>query len=219
MVNIEGEKLNIIPQQDKTNMTGGKIWHFNLPCEWGSHCLTVAASLKHGTARRLSTTIPKKTPFVEWGGGKEVFVESPKHGTARHLSPPYPPTHVREKSTLPKHGTARPLTPPKNPPFVLEWGGGGTGGVHRGASPKNGTASRLSPPRKNPPYYGGNRGDSPWRCPRTTLQVAYPPLEKPTIRVLMGGGEGGVHRGVAHAWHCTSPIPPLPPLMSGIIKN
>jgi hypothetical protein len=148
MVNIEGEKLNIIPQQDKTNMTGGKIWHFNLPCEWGSHCLTVAASLKHGTARRLSTTIPKKTPFVEWGGGKEVFVESPKHGTARHLSPPYPPTHVREKSTLPKHGTARPLTPPKNPPFVLEWGGGGQGVF---------TVARL---------------------PRMALQVAYPPPEK-----------------------------------------
>jgi hypothetical protein len=114
-------------------------------------------------------------------------VESPKHSTARHLSPPYPPTHVREKSTLPKHGTARPLTPPTNPPFV-EWGGGQ--GVF--------TVARL---------------------PRTALQVAYPPPEKPTILGEQGGGEGGVHRGVAQAWHCTSPIPPLPPLMSGIIKN
>ena len=155
MVNIEGEKLNIIPQQDKTNMTGGKIWHFNLPCEWGSHCLTVAASLKLGTARRLSTTIQKKNTLPGMGGGKEVFVESPKHSTARHLSPPYPPTHVREKSTLPKHGTARPLTPPTNPPFV-EWGGGQ--GVF--------TVARL---------------------PRTALQVAYPPPEKPTIRGEQGG--------------------------------
>jgi hypothetical protein len=98
---------------------------------------------------------PKKNTLRGMGGGKEVFVESPKHGTARHLSPPYPPTHVREKSTLPKHGTARPLTPPTNPPFV-EWGGGQ--GVF--------TVARL---------------------PRTALQVAYPPPEKPTIRGEQGG--------------------------------
>jgi hypothetical protein len=88
--------------------------------------------------------------------------------------------------------------PPKEPALCAGMGGGGTGGVHRGASPKNFTASRLSPPRKNPPYYGGNRGDSPWRWPRTTLQVAYPPLEKPTIRVLTWGGGEGVFTVALH---------------------
>ena len=51
LVNIEGEIKKIIPQQYKTNTTGGRARHVTLPCEWGSHRLTVAAPPKHGTAR------------------------------------------------------------------------------------------------------------------------------------------------------------------------
>ena len=54
------------------------------------------------------------------------------------------------------------------------------------ASPKHGTARRR---------------------PSTVLHAAYPPPEQPTLRG-MGGGTGGVYRGVAQEWHSTSPIPP-----------
>ena len=33
LVNIEGEIQKIIPQQYKTNMTGGRAGHVTLPCE------------------------------------------------------------------------------------------------------------------------------------------------------------------------------------------
>ena len=43
--------------------------------------------------------------------------------------------------------------------------------------------------------------------PSTVLHAAYPPPEQPTLRG-MGGGTGGVYRGVAQERHSTSPIPP-----------
>jgi hypothetical protein len=195
LVNIEGEIQKIIPQQDKTNMTGGKAGHVTLPCEWGSHCLTVAALPKHGTARRLSTT-RKTHPSWNGGGGaggvhrgvtQEQHCTSPSH-------PPTPP-HVGEKSTLPKHGTAHPLSPPKNPPIV-EWGGGRQG-VFTVAPPKNTTASRLSPPKKPTIRVmgGGTKGCSKWRHSNTAVHVAYPPLP-----------------------HVAYPPLPPPPLMSWKIK-
>ena len=177
MVNIEGEKQNIIPQQYKTNMTRGRAGHVTLPCEWGSKCGGVDQAR---TCTPLIYPRKKKSHFVEWGGGKGVFtVVSPKNGTACRLTTPLPPLLSGKNQRSPSTALHVPYPPPKNKPFV-KWG-------------------------------GGNRGGSPWRCPRTTLQVAYPPLEKPTIRVMGGEGEGGVHRGIAQAWHCTSPIPPLPP--------
>ena len=56
------------------------------------------------------------------------------------------------------------------------------------ALPKNDTASCLSPPKNKHHSCSG------------------------------GGGEGGVRRGVAQAWHCTSPtIPHLPPPSSSCL--
>jgi hypothetical protein len=145
---------------------------------------------------------------------------------------------------------ARYCTPPTHTPLPRKthpsWNGGGGPGVFTMASPKHSTARRLSPPttpscpgkinvaqalhvpyprqRTHPSWNGGgrDRGCSPWRCPRTALQVAYPPLEKTHNLCNGGGGEGGVHIGIAQARHCPLPIPPPtppPPLMSGIIQN
>jgi hypothetical protein len=147
IVNIEGEKQYIIPQQDKTNMTGGRAGHVSGSVAQARYC----TPLNHHQ---------KKTPFVEWGGGQGVFmVASPKHGTARRLTTPLPHPHVREKSTLPKHGTARPLSPPKNPPIV-EWEGGETGGVHRGGAKERHCKSPIPPPKKTTLGLmgGGGRG-------------------------------------------------------------
>jgi hypothetical protein len=159
MVNIEGEKLNIIPQQDKTNMTGGKIWHFNLPCEWGSHCLTVAASLKHGTARRLSTTIPKKTPFVEWGGGEEGLRGVAQTWHCTSPIPPLPPYSCPGKINIAQARHCTSPNPPKEPALCAGMGG------------------------------GGDRGCSPWRVSQEWhCKSPIPPPKKPTI---LRGEQGG----------------------------
>ena len=63
----------IPPSKNHTkNMTGGESrGHVTLRCEWRSNYLTVAASPKHGNARRLSTPPPPKNQaFVEWGGDR-----------------------------------------------------------------------------------------------------------------------------------------------------
>ena len=50
----------------------------------------------------------------------------------------------------------------------------------------------------------------PWPHRQSTERHAdYPPRKENTLRG-MGGGTGGVHRGVAQARHCKSPIPPPP---------
>ena len=177
MVNIEGEKQNIIPQQYKTNMTRGRAGHVTLPCEWGSKCGGVDQAR---TCTPLIYPRKKKITFRGMGGGKGGVhrgVAQERHSMSPHHTPT--PTPVREKSTFPKHGTSRPLSPPEEQ--ALRKMGGGEQGGFTVALPKNDTASRLSPPRKTHHSCNG------------------------------GGGEGGVHRGIAQAWHCTSPIPPLPP--------
>ena len=185
MVNIEGEKQNIIPQQYKTNMTRGRAGHVTLPCEWGSKCGGVDQAR---TCTPLIYPRKKKITFRGMGGGKGGVhrgVAQERHSMSPHHTPT--PTPVREKSTFPKHGTSRPLSPPEEQ-----------------ALRKMG---------------GGNRGGSPWRCPRTTLRVAYPPLEKPTIRVMGGGGKGVFTVALHKHGTARRRSPPSPPLMSGIIKN
>jgi hypothetical protein len=51
MVNIEGEKQYIIPQQDKTNMTGGRAGHVSGSVTQARYC----TPLNHHQ---------KKTPFI-----------------------------------------------------------------------------------------------------------------------------------------------------------
>jgi len=115
--------------------------------------------------------------------------------------------------------------------------GGGTGGVHRGVAQARhctlpipplpplmsgkdqrcpSTALHVPyPTRRTHPSWngGGDRGCSPWRRPRTALQVAYPPLEKPTICVMgVGGGRGcSLWRRTSTALHVAYPPPPPPP--------
>ena len=90
--------------------------------------VSVAASTKHGHARRLSTPEKKKSHFVEWGGGKGVFtVVSPKNGTACRLTTPLPPLLSGKNQRSPSTALHVPYPPPKNKPFV-KWGGGNRGG-------------------------------------------------------------------------------------------
>ncbi len=134
---------------------------------------------------------------------------------ARYCMPPTYPPHSSEKPTLRGMGGGdRGCLPWRRPSTAL----------HVAYPPpttpscpgKINVAQALHVPyphqRTRPSWNGGrrDRGCSPWRCPRTALQVAYPPLEKPTI-CEMGGGEGGVHIGVAQARHCMSYPPPYPP--------
>ena len=121
MVNIEGEKQNIIPQQYKTNMTRGRAGHVTLPCEWGSKCGGVDQAR---TCTPLIYPRKKKSHFVEWGGGKGVFtVVSPKNGTACRLTTPLPPLLSGKNQRSPSTALHVPYPPPKNKPFV-KWGGG-----------------------------------------------------------------------------------------------
>ena len=148
MVNIEGEKQNIIR---KTKMTGGRARHVSGSLAQARYC---TPSPKHGTARRLSTP---QTTHPSWnGGGDRGCLPWRRLRTAQHVA--YPPLenpqqnmtggesrgHVTLRcewrsncltvAASPKHGTARRLStppPPKNQPFV-EWGG--TGGVSHGVA-------------------------------------------------------------------------------------
>ena len=150
MVNIEGGKKNyhqLKAMHNPTKKNRGRAMRVTLPCEWGRHCSTVAASPKHGTARCLSP--PTNTTFVECGGGtgcvhrgvaqarhckshehrgKGVFtVATPRHGTANHQPPPPPP-------------------PPSEEPNIRVMGGGGGQGVITKSSPRHGTANHQPPP-------------------------------------------------------------------------
>ena len=87
MVNIEGGKKNSLSiesdaQPDKKNR--GRAMRVTLPCEWGRHCSTVAASPKHGTARCLSP--PTNTTFVEWGGGNRLCSPWRRPSTALQIT-------------------------------------------------------------------------------------------------------------------------------------
>jgi hypothetical protein len=112
-------------------MTGGRAGHVTLPCEWGSKCLTVAASTKYGNARRLST--PRKT-HTSWNGGGgqggvHRGVAQERHSTSPNQPPT--PTHVRGKINVAqaRHFTSH--IPPEEP-TKRGMGRGETGGVHRG---------------------------------------------------------------------------------------
>ena len=133
LVNIEGKIQKIIPQQYKTNMTGGRAGHATLPCEWGSKCLTVAASTKHGHAHRLSTPQKELTSWNGGGGtgGVHCGVAQERSSTSPHHPPT--PTHVQGKINV---AQARHLTSPILPQRTHQtWnGGGGTGGVHHGVA-------------------------------------------------------------------------------------
>ena len=118
----------------------------------------------------------------------------------------------------PKNSTARRLATPLPPSHVRE----------KSTLPKHSTARPLSPPKKPPivEWGGGDRGCSPWRRPRTPLQVAYPP-KKPTIRVMGGGTKGcsmwrhsntAVNVAYPPLPHVAYPPLPPPPLMSWKIK-
>ena len=159
-------------------MTGGKAGHVTLPCEWGSHCLTVAALPKHGTARRLSTT-RKTHPSWNGGGGtggvhrgvtQEQHCTSPSHPP----TPPHPSCPGKINVAQARHCTS-PIPPEKPTNCGM---GGGRQGVFTVAPPKNTTASRLSPPKKPTIRVmgGGTKKCSTWRHSNTAVHVAYPPL-------------------------------------------
>ena len=130
---VGGETIMVNLQQYKTNMTGGIAGHANPPCEWGSKCLTVAASTKHGHARRLSTP-RKKNTLRGMGGGDRGCSPWCRPRTAQHVAspPPYPHSCPGKNKRCPSTALNVAYPPPKNPPNV-EWGGG-TGGVHRGVA-------------------------------------------------------------------------------------
>ena len=50
-------------------------------------------------------------------------------------------------------------------------------------------------------------------CSTVALHLAWRRRTHPSRN---GGGRGGVHRGVAQAWHCMSPIPPKEPTLRGM---
>ena len=140
----------------------------------------MAASPKHGTARRLSTPPPPKNqPFVEWGGDRGCLPWRRPSTTLHIAYPPlpHPPPPCPGKINV---AQARHCTSPIPPEEQALHGMG-----------------------------GGNREGSPWRCPRTALQVAYPPLEKPTIRVMGGGGRGSSPGRCSTARRLSPPSPPL----------
>ena len=87
MVNIEGGKKNyhqLKAMHNPTKKNRGRAMRVTLPCEWGRHCSTMAASPKHGTARCLSP--PKNPPFVEWGGGNRLCSLWHRPSTALHIT-------------------------------------------------------------------------------------------------------------------------------------
>ena len=177
-------------------MTGGKAGHVTLPCEWGSHCLTVAALPKHGTARRLSTT-RKTHPSWNGGGGQGVFtVASPKNSTARRLATPLPPLISRKNQRCPSTALHVPYPPRKT--HQLWNGGGETGGVHRGAAQEHHCKSPI-PPQKNHHTCNGGRDQGVFNVASLKHGSARR-LSPPTPRRL-------------------SPPTPPPPLMSWKIKN
>ena len=139
-------------------------------------------------------------------------------------------------AALTKHGHARRLSTPEKKKITFRGMGGGKGGVHRGVAqerhsmsphhtptptpvrekstfPKHGTSRPLSPPEEQAlrKMGGGEQGGFTVALPKNDTASRLSPPRKTHHSCNGGGGEGGVHRGIAQAWHCTSPIPPLPP--------
>jgi hypothetical protein len=86
------------------------------------------------------------------------------------------------------------------------------------------------PPRRTHQSWnggGGDRGCSPWRRPRTALQVAYPPALRKTHHTCNGGGgdkgcsmwcRSSTEVHIAYP-PLTSPIPPYPPPPRHVLEN
>ena len=144
-----------------TTKNRGRAMRVTLPCEWGRHCSTVAASPKHGTARCLSS--PKTTPFMEWGG--ETGCVHRGVAQARHCKSPEPPPPPPLRRT--KHSCN---------------GGGGDRGCSPWCCPAGTALQNTNPPSPPPPseepnicVMGGGRGCSLWGRSSRHLTSPIPP--------------------------------------------